>query len=193
MRVIRGEKVNVQVEDLGNRLRLRIGTRRHWGMYVGIAVVLAVMGPGTWCALALLSGHGPIEALPVRGERAVAVFAVAFGMGWGLLTLVVVSLLVQMLFGYEQIEVGAGKLVSRVRPIGFRRQFTASAISDLRLDRSIPEGLARGDYRGYDSPPLPVTPITFEHAGRTARIGATMYEPEAAAVLALIEDRLGDR
>ena len=86
---------------------------------------------------------------------------------------------------------GSGKLVSRVKPIGFERKYSALDVDSLRLDRSIPEGLARGDYDGYDSPPLPVTPITFEANGRTAQIGTTMYEPEAAQVLAMIRERLG--
>lgn len=189
--VIHGEKVDVQVEDLRYRLRLRIGTRRHWGMYVGVAIVLAVMVPGTWYALALLSGRMDPEAAPVQGDRLLSAFAVLFGIGWGVLMLIVGSLLVQMLFGYEQIDVGSGKLVSGVRPIGLRRQYFVAVIRDLRLDRSIPEGLARGDYRGWDSPPLPVTPITFEHEGRTVQIGSTMYEPEATQVLGMIEERLG--
>jgi len=191
MRLIRGEKVNVQVEDLGYSLRLRIRTRRHWGMYVGVAIVLAVMGPGTWLALSILAGGGPMEALPVRGGRLVEVFAVAFGIGWGLLLLVVLTLIVQMLFGYEQIDVGSGKIISHVRPIGLRRRFSTAAMRGLRLDRSIPEGLVRGDYRGWDSPPLPVTPITFEHEGRSVQIGSIMYEPEATQVLGMIEQRLG--
>lgn len=191
MPTIRGEKVDVEVEDLGYKLRFRIGTRRHWGMYAGIAIVLAVMIPGTWFAISLLTGTGPVEALPVSGARMVAVFAVAFGIGWGLMALVVGSLLVQMLFGYEQIEVGSGKLISSVKPIGFPRTYSSLEISDLRLDRTIPEGLARGDYDGWDSPPLPVTPITFAASGRTAQIGKTMYEPEAAQVLAMIGERMG--
>ena len=69
MPTICGEKVDVQVEDLGYKLRLRIGTRRHWGMYVGIAIMLAVMLPGTWFAASLLTGTSPVEALPVSGER----------------------------------------------------------------------------------------------------------------------------
>lgn len=191
MPLIHGEKVDVAVEDLGYRLRIRVSTRRHWAMYAGIGIVLAVMGPGTWFAVAVLTQNGLQAGLPVQGPRLLAWFSIAFALGWGIITLIVASLLVQMLAGYEEIEVGGGKLVSRVRPIGLTRRYSTMSIRDLRLDHSIPDGLARGDYRGWDSPPLPITPITFEADGRTVQIGRTMYEPEALQVLVLLRERTG--
>lgn len=190
MWVIRGEKVDVHVEDLGYRLRFRIRTRRGWAMYVAVTVVALIAIPATWVAVSLLTGGGSVEGLPVSGERITPIFATVSGIGLLLVIAVVGGLVVQMLLGYEEIEVGPGTVVSRIGLLGWRRQYPTVGIRDLRLDMTIPEGLARGDYEGCDSPPLPVTPIIFECDGRTARIGRTMYEPEAAQVLAMIRERM---
>ena len=189
--MIYGEKVTVEICDLGAGLRIRMSTNRSCWMIPATAMALGGVGLWSWCqwAFGLKSfGRGSGLFATVAGARALLATLL-----WVVVSVFVVSVVIQMLMGAEIITLTPQRLTRRVWPIGWRQEYFVDRVSNLRLDSSLVERLASRFYGGRESPPLPVTPIAFDYNGKTIRLATILYEPEARQVLELLRRWVSER